>query len=118
MGNKVVHFEITGKDAAALQSFYGALFDWEFDTNNPMDYGLVAATDDAIGGGVGSTGDGSDGLATFYVESDDVAAHLEQVAALGGSVIMPATTVMEGVTIGLLADPEGHIVGLVESSDG
>ena len=46
-----------------------------------------------------------------------MAAHLEQVTALGGSVIMPATTVMEGVTIGLLADPEGHIVGLVESSD-
>ena len=118
MGNKVIHFEITGRDAAALRSFYGALFDWEFDTDNPMDYGLVAATDDAIGGGVGATADGSEGTATFYVESDDVAAHLEQVAALGGSVIMPATTVMEGVTIGLLADPEGHIVGLVESSDG
>jgi predicted enzyme related to lactoylglutathione lyase len=116
MGNKVVHFEVTGKDGAALQAFYGSLFDWEFDTNNPLDYGLVAATENAIGGGVGATGDGSEGLATFYVESDDVAAHLERAKALGGAVIMPSTTVMEGVTIGLFADPEGHIVGLAESA--
>jgi predicted enzyme related to lactoylglutathione lyase len=28
MGNPVVHFEVVGKDAQALQSFYKDAFDW------------------------------------------------------------------------------------------
>ena len=36
MGQPVVHFEVVGKDGAALQSFYSELFGWEIDANNPM----------------------------------------------------------------------------------
>ena len=36
MGHPVVHFEVIGKDAAALATFYSELFGWEIDTNNPM----------------------------------------------------------------------------------
>ena len=39
MGNKVIHFEIVGPDQAALQRFYGALFDWKINTDNPGGYG-------------------------------------------------------------------------------
>ena len=41
MGQPVVHFEIIGKDGAALQSFYSALFGWRIDAGNPMGYGVV-----------------------------------------------------------------------------
>lgn len=117
MSNRVVHFEVTGRDGAALQSFYSKLFNWEINTDNPMKYGLIAAPQDGggIGGGIGATPDGSEGFATFYVEVDDVAASLEQASSLGGTTLMPETTVMEGVTVGLFADPEGHIIGLVKS---
>ena len=117
MSNRVVHFEITGKDGEALQKFYNELFSWEIDTDNPMNYGLITAPEDGrgIGGGIGATADGSEGMATFYVEVDDISASLEQASSLGGTTFMPETTVMEDVTIGLFADPEGHIVGLVKS---
>ena len=43
MGQPIVHFEVIGKDGAKLQRYYGELFGWEIDTNNPMGYGIVRA---------------------------------------------------------------------------
>ncbi len=117
MANLVDHWEITGKDGAALQSFYGDLFGWTYDTNNPMNYGIVGDREagDSITGGVGQTPDGSDGMVTFYIGVDDVGAFLEKATSLGGTVFMPETEVMENVVIGLFADPEGHVIGLSNS---
>jgi len=42
MANAVVHFEILGKDGAGLQKFYGDLFGWKVNADNPMKYGYVA----------------------------------------------------------------------------
>ena len=36
MGQPVVHFEVIGDEPEKLRSFYGELFDWEFDTNAPV----------------------------------------------------------------------------------
>ena len=114
MGNPVKWFEVTGRDGDALQRFYSELFDWKLDTNNPMNYGVVD-TGGGIGGGVGQTTDGSAGATTFYVETDDVAAHLKRAEAAGGSIVLAETEVMQGTVIGLLADPEGHLVGLLKA---
>ena len=114
MGNPVKWFEVTGRDGDALQRFYSELFDWKLDTNNPMNYGIVD-TGGGIGGGVGQTTDGSAGATTFYVETDDVAAHLKRAEAAGGSIVLAETEVMQGTVIGLLADPEGHLVGLLKA---
>lgn len=113
MANKVVHFEVTGRDGAKLQQFYGELFDWKVDADNPMDYGVVSADDAGIGGGISSM-PGAEGRVTFYVGVPDINAHLEKVESLGGSTIMPREE-MEMVTFALFADPEGHVIGLVEA---
>jgi predicted enzyme related to lactoylglutathione lyase len=113
MGNPVTWFEITGRDGAKLQSFYSELFDWKLDTDNPMKYGVVD-TGGAVGGGVGQTQDGSPGMTTFYIETDDVSQHLKRVEGAGGNIVMPETEVMEGTVIGLFSDPEGHVVGLLK----
>ncbi len=118
MANNVVHWEVTGKDGPALHEFFANLFDWDVSTDNPMNYGVVAADPDGgagIGGGIGQTFDGSAGHVTFYVGVDDVTAALEKAVRLGGAILMPETNVMEGVTIGHFADPEGHVIGLVKN---
>jgi predicted enzyme related to lactoylglutathione lyase len=122
MGQPVVHFEIVGKDGEKLKSYYSELFGWDINSDNPMKYGIVAregnvnAEGVGIGGGVGTGPEGYDGHVTFYVEVPDVEAALAKAESLGGSRMMGPEKVMEGVEIGLLNDPEGHVMGVVKSA--
>ena len=122
MGQPVVHFEIVGKDGDKLQRYYAELFGWEIDSNNPMGYGIVSregntnADGVGIGGGVGPSPEGYEGHVTFYVEVPDVEAALALAESLGGSRMMGPAEPMEGLEVGLFADPEGHVVGLVRGA--
>ena len=120
MGQPVVHFEVVGKDAEKLQSYYSELFGWNVDSNNPMNYGIVARDDNTnadgvgIGGGIGTGPEGYEGHVTFYVEVDDVEAALAQAEDLGGKRVMGPMTMDEPpLTLGQFTDPEGHVIGLV-----
>jgi predicted enzyme related to lactoylglutathione lyase len=114
MPNPVVHFEVLGKDAAALSSFYGDAFGWDMESVMPT-YSMVRPdTEHGIPGGVGSAPEGQPGHVTFYVEVDDLDAALEKVKSLGGSTVAEPMDIPEGPSIALFADPEGHVVGLVK----
>jgi uncharacterized protein len=116
MANPVVHFEVLGKDAGALQAFYGQVFDWELNPVMPT-YAMVSTgVEGGIAGGVGAPPDGSDGHVTFYVEVDDLASALEQIESAGGRTVQPPMDVPNGPSIALFADPEGHVIGLVKSA--
>jgi predicted enzyme related to lactoylglutathione lyase len=121
MGQPVVHFEIIGKDGKELQGFYSELFDWEIDSNNPMNYGVVAREGNVrgdgtgIGGGVGAGPEGYSGHVTFYVEVPDVEASLAKAESLGGKRLMGPDKVMEGIEIGQFADLEGHMIGVIQA---
>jgi uncharacterized protein len=52
---------------------------------------------------------------TFYVEVPDVEAALAKAESLGGSRMMGPEEPMEGTVIGLFTDPEGRVVGVVQS---
>jgi predicted enzyme related to lactoylglutathione lyase len=122
MGNPVVHFEVIGKDAAAMAAFYSDLFGWAIDTNNPMGYGTVAREENlnadgiGIGGGIGRGPDGYGGHVTFYVEVPDVEAALAKAESLGGTRMMGPEKVMDTIELGLFTDPEGHTIGVVKSA--
>jgi uncharacterized protein len=121
MGQPVVHFEVVGKDGEKLQRFYGELFGWEINADNPMGYGMVNREGNVnpdgigIGGGIGPGPDDSyPGHVTFYVEVPDVEQALQQAESLGGTRLFGPET-LEGarVTLGQFSDPEGHMIGLV-----
>ena len=122
MGNPVVHFEVIGKDGAALQRYYSELFGWEIDSNNPLNYGIVAREGNVsgdgigIGGGIGVGPEGYPGHVTFYVEVPDVEAALAQAESLGGKRLMGPDKVAENTEIGQFADPEGHVVGVTQAA--
>jgi predicted enzyme related to lactoylglutathione lyase len=122
MGQPVVHFEVTGKDGEALSSFFSQLFDWDIDADNPMGYGIVdreknlGADGIGIGGGIATGPEGYAGHVTFYVQVPDVEASLAKAESLGGTRMMGPDEVMDGLTIGLFNDPEGHVIGVMQST--
>jgi len=111
---RVIHFEVVGRDGAALQRFYGELFGWKLDTNNPGGYGMSSADQTGVVVGIGSTPDGSAGHVTGYVAVPDIDASLARATELGGRVIQPKFSPGPNATIALVADPEGHVLGLTE----
>ena len=120
MGQPVVHFEVVGKDAQKLNSYYSELFGWEIDANNEMGYGMVAREGNTgrdgvgIGGGIGAGPEGYGGHVTFYVAVPDVEEALQKAESLGGERIMGPETIMDRLTLGHLKDPEGHLIGVVQ----
>ena len=111
---RVIHFEVVGKDGKALQSYYSKLFGWKFNTDNAGGYGMSDPADTGLIVGVGSTPDGSAGHVTGYVTVDDIDATLAKAVDLGGRVIMPKFSPGPGATIALVADHEGHVLGLTQ----
>ena len=112
MAAPVMWFEIVGKDGKKLQEFYGALFDWKIDANNPMNYGMVDNAGKGINGGVGPSQSGQPWTG-FYVAVDDVQGALDKAGRLGAKTLMPPTQIPDGPTIALFADPEGNQIGLM-----
>ena len=124
MGQAVVHFEVVGKDGEKLQRYYGELFGWNVNADNPMQYGMVDAKDNktvsgdtGIGGGVGQGPEGYEGHATFYVAVPDVEEALQKAESLGGTRVMGPENIMDMVELGQFKDPEGNLIGVVKDQE-
>ncbi len=119
MGAPVVHWEINGKDAKRLHEFYANLFGWKIKADNPINYGLVdTGVKLGANGGIGqSAPENPAPSVTFYVQVDDLQAHLDKAASLGGRTVLPVTEIPNMVTMALFADPEGNTIGLVKSME-
>lgn len=113
MSNPVMHFELMGADAIALQKFYADVFGWQL--SPPMaelgNYSLFDSQGKGIGGGIGE----GDPRVTVYIEVDDPQAYLDKAAQAGATVLMPVSKVTEDTTIALFSDPAGNITGLLKA---
>jgi len=113
MPNPIVHFEVLGKDKAVLEDFYRAIFDWQL--NPVMDNYVMVSPGMGINGGIGTSMDGGTGHATFFVEVANIAETLAVVVGRGGRKLTEPEQVPNGPLIALFADPDGHIIGLVQA---
>ena len=115
--NRVVHFEVLGRDAGALRKFYSEAFGWPLGPadESPLEYSMVhlAEGGSGIDGGIGKAPQGA-GHVTFYIGVDDLDDALKQVGRLGGKTVQPSTPLPTGGAFAMFADPEGHVIGLVK----
>ena len=111
---RVIHFEVVGKDGKALQDYYSGLFGWKINTDNPGGYGMTDPADTGLVVGIGSTPDGSAGHVTGYIRVADINETVAKATALGGSVVMPKFSPDGSAQLALVADPEGHVIGITE----
>ncbi|MGZ4164419.1 MAG: VOC family protein [Tumebacillaceae bacterium] len=115
MANPVVHFEIIGNNGANIQEYYAKLFGWEINADNPMNYGLVGASEGGIGGGIGGSEEGGKPHVTFYVAVEDLQATLDKAVELGGKVVQPVTEIPGMVTLAQFSDIDGNIIGIIKN---
>lgn len=109
MSNAVAWFDITSPDAARLQAFYRDMFGWKIDTDNESSYGMVAAGEGGIGGGIGQ-GDGP-GI-VMYITVDDAQGHLDKIEKAGGATVVKPYEIPGVGSLAVFTDPDGNRVGL------
>jgi hypothetical protein len=114
MPHPVVHAEIRSADPDATREFFGELFGWTYTEGafpgyTFVDVGVDGAPPTAIG-----PLQGGEAAVLFFVGVEDVAATLERAEELGGRIVQP-TQQVPGVSFGVFADAQGHVVGVASS---
>jgi len=114
VNNPIVHAEIRSSDPDATRAFFGSLFGWTYPTEGAfpgytfVETGVPGALYTAI-----SPLQGDDDLVTFFVGVQDIDTTIADAVRLGGRVVQKPVTV-PGVAFALIADPQGHVVGLAQ----
>jgi len=113
MGNPVIHWEIGASDAGRLGAFYSELFDWQITPAGP-EYFLVAGGEGGIGGGILQVDEHVPSYLTFYVQVDELEQTMHLAVDLGASELVSPMVIPGVGRFAMLADPEGHTIGLLE----
>jgi uncharacterized protein len=111
MAHPVIHAEIRSADPDATREFFGQLFGWSYSDGAYPGYTFVdTGVDGALPTAI-SPLQGDDDAVLFFVGVQDVSETLAQAERLGGRIVQSAQTV-PGVTFGVLADKQGHLIGV------
>jgi predicted enzyme related to lactoylglutathione lyase len=111
MAHPVIHAEIRSTDPDATRAFFSELFGWTYSDGAFPGYSFVdTGVEGAIPTAIGPLQGGADTV-LFFVGVEDVPATLAKAEQLGGRTIQSAQEV-PGVTFGVFADAQGHIVGV------
>lgn len=109
MPNPVVHFEIGCTDSPRTQQLYRDLFDWKIEQAGPaaMIHGA------GISGHITSLGHEPHHYTIFYVEVEDVEAHIAKAEGLGCKKLVGPIPIPTG-TFAWISDPDGNTIGLLK----
>lgn len=114
MGCPVVEFQMLSKDPEAAASFYGDLFGWTFDSNNPLGYRRISTgAADGIGGGIWPAPPDGHNLVQLFVRVDSVPAYHDRAVRMGAGTIVPPQKLPDGDELAILLDPSGVPFGLL-----
>ncbi len=114
MGRPVVHWELWSKEPEKLSAFYEKVFEWNVNFVEPMNYRIVqTGSERGINGGIFQPQEGPwPGNMCFYVQVDDLEAHLQRIEAAGGKAIVRRQEIPGMGAMALFADPDGRVLGL------
>ena len=114
MPSPIVHAEIRSADPDATRAFFGGLFGWTYPNAGAVPgYTFVdTGVPDALYTAISPLQGGAE-MVTFFVGVQDIDASLADATRLGGRIVQDKVTV-PGVAFALIADPQGHVVGLAQ----
>jgi predicted enzyme related to lactoylglutathione lyase len=114
MGNPFVHVELNTTDPKKAKSFYGTLFDWQFEDTNmgDMTYTMIKVGDGVGGGLLKHPMPGAPSIWIPYVLVSDVGASTAKAKSAGGTIIKDVSEVPNAGTFSIVQDPTGGVIGL------
>ena len=127
---RAIDIGIIAKDIDAMKTFYGEVLGLELEASIPMPGGGTmnrfkvgdsiikvieldpAAPAEAPPGGIR----GATGYRYWTIHTPNLEGVLDKIIESGYKVVVPAKVIREGITIAIVADPDGNWVELLESS--
>jgi hypothetical protein len=112
----IVHFDVPADDLTRARKFYSELFGWNFIAPPGFpDYYLIETTGldgrPATGGGMGKRGNPAQRMMN-YIGIPEINEYVSRVKHLGGSVVLPRSTVPGFGYLAICTDTEGNPFGL------
>ena len=118
--NPISHVEWRTRDAARLQKFYGAVFNWKFSDSGMPGYTMVNfGNADIPGGGlfaIPAEQPMPTGI-TNYATVEELAPHEEAIRANGGTVVMSNQEIPGVGWFTIFKDPDGNEFALWKQLD-
>jgi predicted enzyme related to lactoylglutathione lyase len=112
---EIVHIEFSARDPKGLGKFYNALFGWEVEFSEELDY-VMFDGGDGPGGGFPRVGEGMKaGTVMVYISTDDIDTSLSRAESLGAKILTPKTEIPMTGWFGTFADPTGNVVGVFQT---
>jgi len=109
-----IWYELLTPDPMGAKSFYDAVIGWDIEPQpaGEMDYRMIRAADDNVGGVMRLNEEmvqhGAKPVWLGYVAVDDVDAAVAKVEAKGGKTHLPAFDIPDIGRIAMVADPQGN----------
>lgn len=113
MSAPVLQWQLVAKDPDQLAKFYGELFGWTITTKNAMGYRQVTTGEGGVNGGLWPSPPEGHSFVQLFVGVADVEAAVKHATELGATITVPPTTLPDGDTMAVLADPCGVTFGVM-----
>ena len=110
--NKVIGFQITAQDESVINTFYQETFGWHASAGPHEHVTNFDTGNESLQGSVIGRGGHIPDYVSLFVETDNLEETVETAVSNGATLIRPPFTLPDGVTLAIIADPEGHIVTL------
>jgi predicted enzyme related to lactoylglutathione lyase len=108
MPHPVTKFQILSAQPDVTAAFYGGLFGWRTDANNPMGYREIhTGSDSGIQGGIWPAPPQARPFVQLFIQSDDLEATAKKAQELGARVVVPPSALPDGDCMAVLTDPTG-----------
>ena len=117
MSCPVVHWQMVVKEPEKVAKFYGDVFGWQIDANNPLGYRRVETGHaPRLDGGIWPSPPEGHNLVQIFIGVDSVEDYVRRAEAHGARTLIPPQHLPDGDVVAIMLDPAGMSFGLMRHS--
>jgi predicted enzyme related to lactoylglutathione lyase len=119
MANAVAQFQLISRSPDETARFYGDLFGWKVNAQDPLGYRRIdTGSSDGIQGGIWPAPPQAASFVQLIVSVEDVHVAVARAEQLGAKILIPPTMLPEGDEMAVLRDTQGIPFAVWRASQG